>query len=275
MTFFKGIYMIYQVMTIRGAEGKERISRRKSILQYIIFLSLIVLFPSEGLPVNFSINPVRIFFEGVKKTDILTIKNESAKSVTLQISAVAWTQDEKGENVYEPTEDILFFPKLLEIKHGEEKIIRIGNNVSRSDEEKTYRLFIEEIPDNSTEETTWVKILMKVGIPIFILPLKTAASGVIEKFELNKSSLSLGVKNDGNVHFIIRSIKITGKDSDGKQVYAIEEAGGYLHHGRSKGFIFEIPEDVCYRVKSLNVHVDTDRLMMEKLIETVGEMCGH
>lgn len=267
--------MIYQAMTKRAAECKGRIFHSKLILKYVFFLSLIVLFPSEGLPVNFSINPIRIFFEGGKKTDIITVKNESPRSVALQVNAAAWTQDEKGDNVYLPTEDILFFPKLMEINAGEEKIIRIGNNVSRSDEEKTYRLFIEEIPDNSTEETTWVKILMKVGIPIFILPLKTAASGVIEKFELSKSGLSLGVKNDGNVHFIIRSIEVTGKDGAGKEVYAVEEAGGYLHHGRSKRFIFEIPEDVCHRVKTLNVHIDTDRLMMEKQIETVGEMCGH
>jgi len=255
--------------------NKGRKSRGKIILKFIIFLLLVILFPFEGFSANFSINPIRIFFEGGKKTDILAVKNESLRSVALQVNAAAWTQDEKGDNVYLPTEDILFFPKLMEINAGEEKIIRIGNNVSRGDEEKTYRLFIEEIPDNRTEETTWVKILMKVGIPIFILPLKTAASGVIEKFELSKSSLRLGVKNDGNVHFIIRSIKVTGKDSEGKQLYALEEAGGYLHHGRSKGFIFEIPEDVCHRVKTLNVYIDTDRLMMEKQIETVGEMCGH
>jgi fimbrial chaperone protein len=249
-------------------------SRGKSILKYIVFLLFIVLFPSEGFPVNFSINPIRIFFEGAKKTDILTIKNESPKSVALQISAVAWTQDEKGENVYSPTEDILFFPKLLEINPGEEKIVRIGNKVSRSETEKTYRLFIEEIPDNSRTETTSVKILTKVGVPIFIPPLKSAASGVIEKIELSKGSLRMGVKNDGNVHFIIRSIKVTGKDSAGKEVYAVEEAGGYLHHGRSKEFILEIPEDVCRMLKTLNVHIDTDRLTMGKQIETVGEMCG-
>jgi fimbrial chaperone protein len=273
MTFFKRIYMIYQVMTIRAAECKGRIFHGKSILKCIVFLSLIVLFPSEGLPVNFSINPVRIFFEGVKKTDILTIKNESTKSVALQMTAFAWTQDEKGENVYAPTEDILFFPKLLEIKPGEEKIIRIGKKISLSDTEKTYRLFIEEIPDNSKAETTSVRILTKVGVPIFIPPLKTSASGAIEKIELNRSGLRLGVKNDGNVHFIIRSIRVAGNDSAGKEVYDMEEAGGYLHHGRSKEFAFEIPQDACRNMKTLNVHIDTDRLTMGKQIEIVEEMC--
>jgi fimbrial chaperone protein len=165
----------------------DKISKGAFILKFFICLFVILLFPAEGFSVNFSITPVRIFFEGNKKTDILTIKNESSKNAALQISAVAWTQDEKSDNVYLPTGDILFFPKLVDIKPGEEKIIRIGNKVPRGDTEKTYRLFIEEIPDNTQMETTSVKILMKVGVPIFIFRLKTTASGVIEKMEFHKA----------------------------------------------------------------------------------------
>ena len=246
-----------------------KISLQKAVLIFIVFLSFIVLFPLEALTVNLSINPIRIFFEGAKKTDILTIKNESSVIGALQINAVEWTQDEKGENVYSPTQDILFFPKLLEITPGEEKIIRIGKKISRSEKEKTYRLFIEEIPDNNKTETTSVKILMKVGVPIFITPIKTAASGVIEKVELNKGSLIVGVKNEGN----IQSITIDGRDSGGKEIYAVERAGGYLLNGRSKEFVFKLPEDACHKMNTLNVHIDTDRLMMGKQIEIVEDMC--
>ncbi len=256
------------------AACKDNIFQRKLIQKFFIFLLLIILFPAECFPANFSIQPIRIFFEGGKKTDIITIKNEDQKIIALQINSVAWTQDEKGDNIYLPTEDILFFPKLLEINPGEEKIIRIGNKVSRGNAERTYRLFIEEIPDNSKLETTAVRILMKVGIPIFIAPVKAAASGVIENIELSKSSLRLDVKNEGNTHFIIRSIKVKGRDGAGKEAYAVEKAGGYLHHGKSKEFIFEIPKDVCHTLKTLNVHIDTDRLKMEKQIEIAGEICG-
>jgi fimbrial chaperone protein len=253
---------------------KDKIYQGELILKFVVVLLLLILFPSEGFSINFSINPIRIFFEGGKKTDILRIKNESSKSAALQINAFAWTQDEKGDDVYSPTEDILFYPKLMEIHPEQEKLIRIGNKVSRSDTEKTYRLFIEEIPDNSQPETTSVRILMKVGVPIFIAPIKADASGVIESIELSKGSLRMAVKNEGNTHFIIKSIKVEGKDRAGKEAYSVERAGGYLHYGKSKEFAFEIPDDACQTMKTLNVHIDTDRLMMEKHIEIVGEMCG-
>jgi len=252
---------------------KGKISLQKAVLIFIVFLSFIVLFPLEALTVNLSIKPIRIFFEGTKKTDILTIKNESSVIGALQINAVEWTQDKKGENIYSPTQDILFFPKLLEIMPGEEKIVRIGKKISRSEKEKTYRLFIEEIPDNSKTETTSVKILMRIGVPVFITPLKTAASGVIEKIELNKGILVVGVKNEGNIHFIIQSIKVDGRDSEGKEVYAVKRAGGYLLNGKSKEFVLKLPEDACHKMNTLEVHIDTDRLTMGKQIEIVEDMC--
>jgi fimbrial chaperone protein len=259
---------------MRGLSFREKIYRGTLIQKFVICLFVIFLLPAEGLPVNFSINPIRIFFEGGKKTDMLTVKNESAKKVALQISAVAWTQDEKADNVYLPTEDILFFPKLVEIPPGEEKIIRIGTRVSRGDTEKTYRLFLEEISDNNKMETTSVRMLMKVGVPVFISPLKSAASAVIGKMELSKGSLRVNVKNEGNIHFIMKSMKLEGRDDSGKEIYTAEQAGGYLHHGKTKDFTFGIPEGVCRKIKTLNLHIDTDRLTTGKQIEIAGEMCG-
>lgn len=258
---------------MRNTFFRDKISEVALILKVIVCLFVILFSTGEGFSANFSITPVRIFFEGSKKTDTVTIKNESTKTGALQINAVAWTQDEKQDNVYLPTEDILFFPKLVEIKPGEEKIIRIGTKIPHSDTEKTYRLFIEEIPDDTQLETTSVKILMKIGVPIFISPVKAAPSGVIEKMEFHKGSLMVDVKNEGNVHFIIKTVKIEGKDESGKEVYTTEKAGGYLHHGKSKEVVFDIPQDACHKMKTLHVDIDTDRLMMGKQIEIVEEMC--
>lgn len=257
---------------MRAMLQKSRLSQG-ILLKVVIWLFVVLLFPAEGFSINFSLNPIRIFFDGSKKTDIITIKNESENPIALQLNAVAWTQDEV-DNVYSATEDILFFPKLIEINPQEEKIVRIGTKVSRGESEKTYRLFIEEMPDNSKLDTTAVKILMKVGVPVFITPLNDMAAGSIEKIELGKGSLKLDIKNSGNMHFVIKSMKVEGRDGSGKEVFNTERAGGYLHHGKLKNFEFIIPEDVCRTLKTLKVHIETDRFEMGKDIEVTGEICG-
>ena len=87
----------------------------------ILLCSFILLFPLEGMSVNFSVNPIRIFFDGENKTNILAITNESPENVTLQLKAVTWTHDEDGKGIYSPTEDIIFFPKIVTIKANEQK----------------------------------------------------------------------------------------------------------------------------------------------------------
>lgn len=241
----------------------------------ILFLicSLILLCPLKGLSANFSVNPIRVFFDSENKTNILTIKNESSEEITLQIKAVAWTHNEDGKGIYSPTEDIIFFPKIATIKAEEQKIIRLGTKASQEKQEKTYRLFLEEIPAPSTTENTAVKIIMNVGVPIFIAPHKIEALGTIEKIGLSKGSLSLTVKNEGNVHLILQSIKVAGRDASGEEAYGTEIAGGYLHQGKSKNFTIEIPLEKCLDIKTVNVDIKTDRLSMKEKLDIGKEMC--
>ncbi len=238
-----------------------------------LICSFILLCPMEGMSVNFSVNPVRIFFNSENKTNVLTITNESNENVTLQIKAVTWTHDEDGKGIYSPTEDIIFFPKIVTIKADEKKIIRLGVRVPGEKQEKTYRLFLEEIPAPSTTENTAVKIIMNVGVPIFLSPVKTEAKGVIEKIDISKGDLNFVVRNDGNVHLILQSVRVTGVGASGGEVYGTEIAGGYLHHGKSRGFTIKIPEENCLNIINIDIEIKTDRLSIEEKREIAKEKC--
>jgi fimbrial chaperone protein len=103
--------------------------------------------PQETLSADFTIAPVRIFFDPRTTTSILTITNKSDEALTLQLKAFTWQQDEEGKDVYSPTEDIIFFPKIFKIGKDEEKLVRLGTKIPHGNYEKTYRLFLEEVPE--------------------------------------------------------------------------------------------------------------------------------
>ena len=191
----------------------------------------------------------------------------------MQLRAYKWTQDEKGENLYDPTKDIILFPKITIIKKEEEKIIRLGTRITPGEYEKTYRLYIEEIPVQKETETIAVRMILKMGVPIFIKPLKTEPKGSIEKIKLEKGKLALSLNNSGNVHFIVRSITLRGNNASGKEVFKTERAGGYVLSKGVKGFTFDIPVEDCLQIKNLEIAVDTDRTSMAGGLDVLKEMC--
>ncbi len=224
---------------------------------------------SDVSAANFTVNPIRIFFDGAQKTNVLSITNTSDEPVSLELKAVAWGHD----NTYTPTKDIIFFPKMLTINKGEEKIIRIGHRISVEQLEKTYRLFIKEIPDISPEGRTELKMVMNLGVPIFIMPSEQISEGEIEKTDLSNGELTVSLKNTGNVHFVIQSIAVSGIDDTLKEIFSANMAGWYLLAGSARDYTFEIPEESCLNIKNLQVNVETDKPSMEKKFGVIKEMC--
>ncbi len=234
---------------------------------------LFLLFPTNGYSVNFSVNPIKVYFNSSNKTNVLEVRNNSDEKVTLNLVANEWSHDHEGNNIYSPTKDLIFFPKILTINKNEEKIIRMGTKLPPGSLEKTYRLFLEEVATPSQQDTTAVRMLMKVGVPVFISPLSTVSEGIIEKIAIQKGTLEFTVKNKGNIHLILRSVKARGDDEFGKEVFNTERAGWYLHAGNAKNITMKIPLASCYKTKNLQVTVDTDKLSMDKNIEIDKAMC--
>jgi fimbrial chaperone protein len=89
-----------------------------------------------------------------------------------QLSVFAWAQSPSGEMQLEPTEDIVFFPTLLTLKPNETRRVRVGSATTQEVREKTYRIFVEELPPAGTVAGSGVRVLTKMGIPIFVRPVK-------------------------------------------------------------------------------------------------------
>src|SRR6266513_6406857 len=153
---------------------------RKSFAQAVVVLGL-VLQAGTLAASAFQVTPVRVTFSGPSST-LLTLKNESDQPLRFQISSFVWSQDPKGAMQLGPTEDIVFFPALLSLNPGEERKVRVAATVAATDVEKTYRIFFEELPPLVKPENAGaqVRILTKMGIPIFVSPGKANIDPSIE-----------------------------------------------------------------------------------------------
>lgn len=247
------------------------ISPRVLLLSILFAISIL----SPAFSAIFQVSPLKIVFDPGRRADILKIKNGSEDILSLQIRAYEWTQGVEGKDIYSATKDVIFFPRILTLNKEEERIVRVGMKVPPGKREKTYRIFIEEMPGEKPVEGTAVRTLLRMGIPLFLAPIKTEVKGLIKDLRVRGGGkVFFRIKNQGNVHFIIRSINLSGYDQSGEEVFSNELNGWYLHAGTSKEFSQEIPTDTCSRVNRIKVDVSTDKPSLSKAIDLIQEMCA-
>jgi fimbrial chaperone protein len=240
------------------------------------FISLCAL-PGSSLAANFTVSPVKIFFDAGQKTSVLTITNNAAQPLTLQVTAVGWSQGDEGRDVYSPTRDIIVFPGIFTVERGQKRILRIGMRVPPAANERTYRIYMEEVRPSHGEELkgSALTTLMKVGVPVFMSPFKASPEAAIEKVGIANSIFSFSVANRGNVHYIVRNVKVEGFDKEGNHILGRDFTGWYILAGRAKKFSGEIPYEVCMKMVTLKIEVATDVLSMRESLSVLPKMCSH
>jgi fimbrial chaperone protein len=233
--------------------------------------------PRGSLAANFTVNPVKIYFDAGQKTSFLTITNNADQPLTLQVTAVGWSQDAEGGDVYSPSRDILVFPGIFTVEKGQKRIVRIGVRVPPTSDERTYRIYMQEVRASKGEEQRGAALntLMKVGVPVFISPFKPMPQGAIEKAGISGGIFSFSVANRGNVHYIVRNVKVEGFDKEGTRIFGRDLTGWYTLSGRAKKFSGEIPSEVCTKMATLKIDVATDILSLRESLSVLPEMCSQ
>lgn len=251
-------------------EHGEAPFKMKAIVTVILLLLVAPLTLHGG---EFRVTPIRLDFDVRAKSGVVTVVNEGDERLNLQMRASEWTQDAEGKDVYNETNDLIFFPRLMTLDKKEERVIRVGIKIPATTKEKTYRLFIEEIPGARKAEGASVAIAIRFGVPIFAKPVKEDVRGEIEKMELSGGSFNLLLKNRGNAHFIVQSIHLKGRNHAGQDVFSKELAGWYLLSGVSRLYSTSIPPETCRELGTLEVEIKTDRFALSRKLDVHEAMC--
>lgn len=203
--------------------------------------------------------PIRLDFDQKSRSGSITLHNEGDAPVNLQMRAVQWVQDAQGKDQYEESAELVYFPKIVTIPPGESRVLRSGINIPATSQEKTFRLFIEELPSPQQNQGAAVAIAVRFGVPVFVAPLKPEMHGEIGKLTLKSDGVDLSVRNPGNVHFRIQALHLVGRDEAGGEVFRQKVDGWYLLAQAERLYSLPFPKDGCGKTTILEVVVNTDK----------------
>jgi fimbrial chaperone protein len=218
---------------------------------------------------------------GGAKSGAFSVINSGEDKLTCQIEVKEWSQDAEGKDTYTDANDIVFFPKIMTVEPNEQRAVRIGIKGPLSAKEKTYRLFVEEIPSQkkATDQkeagkiTAGLTIAFRYSMPIFVKPARPQESGIIEKIDMAKGVVRAVVRNAGNVHVKLLSVTLHGKAADGTELFSKEIAGWYVLHGFARTYEAAIPLDVCDQLSTIEVRVQAENFEINGNANVLKNMC--
>jgi fimbrial chaperone protein len=188
-----------------------------------------------------------------------------------------WTQDAEGRDVYAPTADIVFFPKILTLKVGESRVIRVGAQIPVPAVERTYRIFVEPIPKRTHEPLppgANVAVTLRFALPIFVKPAVPHTAGEIESAGMRNARLSLAVRNTGNEHLRFDDgMAVVGRDASGGEVLSRKIEFRYVLTGATRPLSLAIPKDLCERLSSVEVTARAEQLVLSQKLAANRASC--
>lgn len=225
---------------------------------------------------DFIVNPVRLDVRHSAKSASVSVVNDGAEKLSFQLQAMDWSQDNDGKDLYSESRDLIFFPKLMSVEPGQEAIVRIGFKTNAASVEKTYRLFIEELPGVVKKvegSSAQINFLVRFGLPIFAAPALPQDGLTIEAVDLKSGVLSFTAQNSGNRHQMFKSIRINGTNGANKSVFGLDIADRYLLASSSKPYKTTLSAQQCRELASVIIDIKTDKLAQSRKLDVKPDMC--
>lgn len=239
-------------------------SQRALRIWAVCILGLLAWGAGDANASAFTVTPVRVFLGPRAATALLTVRNDSTEPIRFQISLRAWNQAPDGDMQLSDTNDLVFFPAMMELKPAEEKKVRVGSAFKAPvATEHSYRIFFEELPPPQVAATTTdgqpggaqVRVLTKMGVPIFVQPPTPVVKGEIENLIAGNRQLSFDVRNVGNSFFVVSGATVTGLSKSGASTFTKQQSGWYVLAGGTRHFQFELPAEACPSTDRIKVDV--------------------
>jgi fimbrial chaperone protein len=246
----------------------------KALRQTFVGITLL-LTATPAFASTFRVSPMQLDLAPGTTSTLLTINNETTREIRFEVTAMKWEQDERGEMKLTPAGDaITFFPKLLTVKGKASATIRVGTAAAFGPTEGTYRLFVEELPDNSAPaEKGTVAIRTKMGIPVFLKPPQAKASAEIAAVSIEGGRLVTRVRNTGTVHMIVDAVKMRGTTTSGEAKFNRSLNGWYVLAGGTRVFEQPIAASECAGTQTIAVSVEIQGGTLRKDVPVPAGAC--
>ncbi len=162
---------------------------------------------------TFNLAPIRLEMDRSHQTGVLTLHNEGAAPVTIQVQSVAWSQD-AGADKYEPTGELIVTPPVFVVPPKGDQIVRVARRgPADGSRERTYRLFFQEVPEAAPPGFTGLKVALRLSIPVFFAAPAAKPQLAFTASWRSDGTIDLAAANSGLAHVQLTDFELASADA--------------------------------------------------------------
>jgi fimbrial chaperone protein len=213
---------------------------------------------------TFTVNPVRIQVSTARPNAILQITNRDDQPVTLQAHVLRWDLDGQ-KDVYADSDDVMLNPPIATVGPHQTQFIRLGlRHPLEGTEERTYRLIVEEVPPPPKPDFRGVQTILRISIPIFVVPKTAVATQVNwQAVRTNDSRLRLIATNHGGAHVQVKALEVSSADSGDNYLKGVPPT--YLLPTQQREWL--IDDKRTLTAKRIKILAVTDAGVLHEIVE--------
>jgi fimbrial chaperone protein len=161
---------------------------------------------------SLQVAPTGLDFPAGSSAQALWLTNTGSEELAAQVRAFAWSQA-AGEDVLEPTRNLVASPPMLRIAPGARQLVRvIRSGGTPSANEQSYRIVVDELPPPQDGGVSGVQYVLRYSVPAFVAGSAGTPPALAWTTTVVDGALQLDVRNDGATHAQLTAISLLGAE---------------------------------------------------------------
>lgn len=172
-----------------------------SLCQVVWAMQLLCPTPTS-LAGSFQVSPVGIQMAPRERAAALHLSNTGNQSITLHAEVMQWSQSADGQDLLEPSNDLVLSPPVIVLPPGARQVVRLARLAPPHPENgQSYRLIVRESSPKgmATPNPGQVPVLLGMSLPVLLTPPQPMRKVACEPQAMHESRLTLFCTNEGNV----------------------------------------------------------------------------
>lgn len=177
-----------------------------------LLLLCLTLAPAAAAAASLGVAPTRLELRPGQTSGAITLENQAASAVTLQVQAFAWASGTAASPDLADTRELIAVPPVFSLDPGRKQIVRVALRAPvAGGPERAYRLMISEVPIGA--QGGGVHVTLRLSLPVFAIAPGTQAAAAWS-LRGSRERPELELVNRGTAHLRVRRIELRAVPGD-------------------------------------------------------------